>query len=118
MSSFHNEGTSDGDERTDADDQPELTDLEARIRDLEVEVYGYDQKEHTAGRQAVVDVKRTIVFLDNRLEDGSRSGVPLEDIYRVAEVIGLQRPVAEQAYEKLRRHGEVYEVVSEEVRTT
>lgn len=90
--------------------------LEARVRDLEVEVYGYDPNQ-SAGDAAVVDVKRTIAFLDDRLDDDHR-GAPIADVYRVTDVLGLSREVAEQAYEKLRRRGEVYEPVRDEVCVT
>ena len=93
----------------------ELAALKARVRDLEADVYGFSDDEQSAGQQAVVDVKRTIVFLENRHEGDS---VPVEDIWAITDVLGLSRDVAEQAFEKLRRRGEVYEPASEEVRTT
>ena len=101
-----------------ADEQFDVSTLESRIRALEVEVYGYDPQ-RSAGEEAVVDVKRTIVFLENRYrpQDG-HDGVPIEDVYAVVEVLGLSRSVAEQAYEKLRRQGEVYEPAIEKVRST
>ena len=101
-----------------ADEQSDLTTLESRIRALEVEVYGYDPQ-RSAGEEAVVDMKRTIVFLENRYSPRDKyNGVPLEDVYTVVEVLGLSRSVAEQAYEKLRRQGEVYEPAIDKVRST
>lgn len=56
------------------------------------EVYRFANDEQAAGQEAVVDVKRTIVFLDNRLDEDRRvSGVPVEDVFRIAGVLG-QRP--------------------------
>lgn len=92
----------------------ERRNIEARIRDLEVEVYGYDSEECSAGRQAVIDVKRTVVFLNNRLDDG----VSVEDIYRVTDVMRIDRGLAEQAFQKLRRQGEVYQPADGVVRPT
>ena len=101
-----------------AEEQFDVSTLESRIRALEVEVYGYDPQ-RSAGEEAVVDVKRTIVFLENRYSpQEEHNSVPIEDVYEVVEVLGLSRSVAEQAYEKLRRQGEVYEPASEKVRST
>ena len=101
-----------------ADEQPDVTTLESRIQALEVEVYGYDPQ-RSAGEEAVVDVKRAIVFLENRYSPRDEyNGVPIEDVYAVVEVLGLSQSVAEQAYEKLRRQGEVYEPAIETVRST
>lgn len=106
MSSNFSDTDSDATDSTDDDH-----DLEARIRDLEVEVYGYESNDPSPAAEAVMDVKRTVVFLDNRLD-----GAPIEDVYRVAEVIGINRGLAEQAYAKLKRHGEVYELADEVVK--
>ena len=104
---------------TPSDDEPTVEGLAARVRDLEADVYGYANGERSAGDEVIVDVKRSIVFLENRhLEDGDRGGVDVEDVYEVAEVLGIERSLAAQAYEKLRRQGEVYEPASGEVRTT
>lgn len=108
MSFNDTETDSDATDSTDDDH-----DLEARIRDLEVEVYGYESNDPSPAAEALRDVKRTVVFLDNRLD-----GAPVEDVYRVAEVIGINRELAEQAYAKLRRQGEVYEITSGEVKPT
>ena len=93
----------------------EVRSLKSRVRDLEADVYGCSNDEESAGQQAVVDVKRTIVFLSNRQEGDA---VPVEDIWPITSVLGLSQEVSEQAFEKLRRQGEVYEPVSGEVRTT
>ncbi|WP_049996112.1 hypothetical protein [Halococcus sediminicola] len=107
---------SDGDER---DDEPTVESLAARVRDLEADVYGFADDEQAAGQEAVVDVKRTIVFLDNRLDEDRRvSGVPVEDVFRIAGVLGLSESVVKQAYNRLKRHGEIYEPAIEEVRAT
>ena len=111
MSSHDIMTDSDGDEH----DEQTVETLAARVRDLEADVYGYSNDEQSAGQQAVVDVKRTIVFLENRREADS---VPVEDIWTITNVLGLSQDVAEQAFEKLRRHGEIYQVTTGEVRTT
>ena len=99
-------------------DEVDIEVLEGRIRDLEVSVFGYDPGQ-SAGDEAVVDVKRTVVFLENRYAPREEyDGVPVEDVYAITEVIGLSREVVEQAYEKLRRQGEVYEPAIDEVRST
>ena len=104
---------------TSSDDEPTVKGLAARVRDLEADVYGYTNGERSAGDEVIVDVKRSIVFLENRhLEDGDCGGVDIEDVYEVAKVLGIERSLAAQAYEKLRRQGEVYEPASGEVRTT
>ena len=101
---------------SDSDDEPTVENLAARVRDLEADVYGYSNDEEFAGQQAVVDVKRTIVFLSNRQEGDE--GVPIEDIWGITNVLGLSQDVAEQALEKLRRQGEVYQPQSWTVRAT
>ena len=104
---------------TPGDGEPTVENLAARVRDLETDVYGYTNDGRSAGGEVMVDVKRSIVFLENRhLEDGDRSGVRIEDIYAVTDVLGIDRSLAEQAFEKLRRQGEVYERATDEVRTT
>lgn len=139
MSSDHNDtrddgdGTDDTDESVDrfdtdhrerrarADEPTKVDSLEQRVRDLEVEVYGHRGDgdggggEVSAGQSAVVDMKRTAVFLDERT-DGD--GAQIDDILAVAERIGLDRTTAEQAYQKLRRRGEVYEPADGLVRPT
>ena len=104
---------------SDGDDEATIEGLAARVRDLEADVYGYANDERSAGDEAIVDVKRSIVFLETRrLEDGDRGGVDVKDVYEITEVLGIERSLAAQAYEKLRRQGEVYEPASGEVRTT
>ena len=105
-------GNSDGSESVDEG----VAALRARVRDLEADVYGYSNDEESAGQEAVVDVKRTILFLSNRQE--SDDTVPIEDIWAITALLGLSQAVAEQAFEKLRRQGEIYEPISGEVRTT
>lgn len=103
---------------SDGDDEPAVEDLAARVRDLEVEVYGYDPQ-RSAGEQVATDVKRTVVFLEDRFDDPDEEyrGVPLEAVYRVAEIIGVERSLAKQAYSRLKRKGEVYEPADQEVAT-
>ena len=104
---------------SDDDDEPTVKDLAARVRDLEADVYGYANGERSAGDEVIVDVKRSIVFLETRrLEDGDCGGIDVEDVYEVTEILGIMRPLAAQAYAKLRRRGEIYEPASGEVRTT
>jgi DNA replicative helicase MCM subunit Mcm2 (Cdc46/Mcm family) len=102
---------------SDGDGEPTIENLAARVRDLETDVYGH-ANDAPAGREVAVDVKRAIVFVENRL-DGREDhhGAPIETVYEVAAVIGIEQPLAEQAYEKLRRQGEVYEPVKGEVRS-
>ena len=120
MSSNRTDTSSDGDANTDVD----LAELEERIEDLEVEVYGYDRSEDlSAGEEVVVNLKQTVVFLEKQHrqrtdEDEQYAGVPIEQIYDIAGVLGIDRDLAEQVYEKLRRQGEVYEPTSGTVRAT
>jgi DNA replicative helicase MCM subunit Mcm2 (Cdc46/Mcm family) len=114
--SYHDITTGSNGDESDEQDEPTVENLAARVRDLEADVYGYANDEESAGQQAVVDVKRTIVFLSNRQEGDD--AVSVEDIWTIAEILGLPQDVAEQAFEKLRRLGEIYEPASGEVRTT
>ena len=110
------ESTSDGNGDESESIDEEVAALRARVRDLEADVYGYSNDEESAGQEAVVDVKRTILFLSNRQE--SDDTVPVEDIWAITALLDLSQEVAEQALEKLRRQGEIYEPISGEVRTT
>lgn len=120
MSSDHPDTSSDSDESTGVD----LVELRERIEDLEVEVYGYDRSgDLSAGEEAVVNLKQVIVFLEKQhhqqtSEDERDAGASIEQVYEIAEVIGMDRNLAEQAYEKLRRQGEVYEPTSGTVKAT
>lgn len=105
---------SNGDESKSVDE--EVAALRARVRDLKADVYGYSNDKESAGQEAVVDVKRSILFLSNRQE--SDDAVPIEDIWAITALLGLSQEVAEQAFEKLRRQGEIYEPISGEVQTT
>lgn len=103
---------------SDGEGEPTIENLAARVHDLEVEVYGYDPQ-LSPGEEIVVDVKRTIVFLEGRFEDRGEEyrGVPLEAVYRVVDVIGIDRDLAKQAYDRLKRMGEIYEPADQEVAT-
>jgi DNA replicative helicase MCM subunit Mcm2 (Cdc46/Mcm family) len=120
MSFPRTDTSSDSDERTDVD----LAKLKERIEDLEVEVYGYDRSDDlSAGEEVVVNLKQTVVFLENqhrrRTDENERyAGAPIEQVYDIAGVLGMDRDLAKQAYEKLRRQGEVYEPTSGTVRAT
>lgn len=121
MSSNHSESTSDSDESI---DEAALVELKERVEDLEVEVYGYDRsRDLSAGDRVVVNIKQTVVFVEKqhrqRTEEDERyTGAPLEQVYDVAEAIGMERGLAEHAMEKLRRQGEVYEPASGMVKAT
>lgn len=111
MSSDHPATSNDSDGNTDED----LAALKTRIKDLEVEVYGYDRSDGlSAGEEVVITLERIVVFLEKQHrqrtdEDQRDTGAPIEQIYEIADVLGFERGPAEQAYEKLRRQGEVYE---------
>lgn len=94
---------------TDTESTGRRGDPEARIRDPEGEVYGHDSNERSACRQAVVDVKLTVVFLDDRLDD-----VSVDDVYPITDVIVIERDLAERASGKSRRQGEVYQPTGRE----
>ncbi|EMA38449.1 hypothetical protein [Halococcus hamelinensis] len=86
--------------------------LADRVSDLERDVYGYDTTT-SPGKAVAANIKRVVVFLDGVVdedegEDAPR-GVALEDVYAVAEVLNIDRELAEQAHARLRRIGEVYE---------
>lgn len=108
---------SDTDTTSDGDDEPTAESLAARVRDLETEVYGYSNDEQSAGDELLTDVKRSIVFLENRHPEPECNGVRIERLYEVTDVLDIEQSLAEQAYEKLRRRGEVYEPRTGEVRT-
>lgn len=120
MRSDHPTTSSDSDRGTDE----KLADLKTRIENLEVEVYGYDRNDDlSAGEEVVITLKRIVVFLEKQhcqqtSEDERDAGAPIEQIYEVADVLGIERDLAEQAHEKLRRQGEVYEPISGMVRAT
>jgi DNA replicative helicase MCM subunit Mcm2 (Cdc46/Mcm family) len=102
---------------SDGDGEPTVESLAARVRDLETEVYGH-ANDASAGREVTVDVKRAIVFVENRLEGREdHHGAPIQTVYEVTAAIGIEQPLAKQAYEKLRRQGEVYEPAEGEVRS-
>ena len=97
--------------------EPTVENLAARVRDLETEVYGH-ANDASAGPEVAVDVKRAIMLVENRLEGREdHHGAPVETVYEVTAAIGINQPLAEQAYEKLRRQGEVYEPAEGEVRS-
>ena len=103
---------------SDGDGEPTIESLAARVRDLETEIYGH-ANDASAGRELAVDVKRAIVFVENRFEGREdHHGAPIGTVYEVTAAIGIEQPLAAQAYEKLRRQGEVYEPAEGEVRTT
>ena len=120
MSSPRTDISSDSDGSTEV----ALSELKERIEDLEVEVYGYDRGEGlSAGEEVVVNLKQIVVFLEKQHrqrtdEDDQYAGAPIEQVYEIAGVIGIDHDLAEQAYEKLRRQGEVYEPTSGTVRVT
>lgn len=120
MSSPRADTSSESDTRTDVDP----AELKERIEDLEVEVYGYNRSSDlSAGEEIVVNLKQTVVFLENQHrqrtdKDERYAGVPIEQVYDIAAVLGIDRDLAKQAYEKLRRQGEVYEPTSGTVRAT
>ena len=100
-------------QRERCEDRCGLAELKERIEDLEVEVYGYDRSDDlSAGEEVVVNLKQTVVFLEKQHrqrtdEDEQYVGVPLEQVYDIAAVLGIDCDLANQAYEKLRRQGEV-----------
>ena len=69
------------------------------------------------------DLERIVVFLEKQHrqrtdEDQRNAGAPIEQIYEITDALGFERGLAEQAYEKLRRQGEVYEPTSGTVKAT
>ena len=109
MSSPRTDTSSESDARTDVN----LAELKERIEDLEVEVYGYDRSDGlSAGEDVVINLKQTVVFLEKQHrqrtdEDEQYVGAPLEQVYDIAAVLGIDHDLANQAYEKLRWQGEV-----------
>lgn len=109
---------------SDGDTDEEIAEVKKRIEDLEVEVYGYDRSDDlSASEEIVVNLKQTVVFLEKQHrrrtgEDERYAGAPIEQVYDIAEVFGIDRNLAKQAYENLRRQGEVYEPTSGTVRAT
>lgn len=100
----------------------DVSELRKRVEDLEVEVYGHDRTtDLSAGDHATVTIKRVVVFLEKlhiKTNPDDSPGAALEKIHDVAEALGLDRTVSEQALEKLRRRGEVYEPQKGMVRAT
>ena len=93
MSSPRTDTSSESDARTDVD----LAELKERIEDLEVEVYGYDRSDGlSAGEEVVITLKQTVVFLEKQHrqrtdEDERYVGAPLEQVYDIAGVLGIDQ---------------------------
>lgn len=90
--------------------------LADRVSDLERDLYGYDTTS-SPGEAVAANIKRVIVFLDGvEGEDkDAPSGVPLDDVYAVANVIGINRELTDQACGRLHRVGEIYELAEDRV---
>ncbi|WP_435075985.1 hypothetical protein [Halococcus sp. AFM35] len=103
-----------------SDESIDTSELRKRVEDLEVEVYGHDRTtELSAGDHATITVKRVVVFLEklrSHTDPDDIPGAATGEIHDVAEALGLDHTVSEQALEKLRRRGEVYEAQSGVVR--
>ena len=112
------------DDERDGNSGENFAELRERIEDLEVEVYEYNRSDDlSAGEEVVITLKQTVIFLEKQHrqqtdEDERSAGAPLEQVYDIAEVLEIERDLAKQAYEKLRRQGEVYEPTSGTVRAT
>lgn len=106
---------------SDITDEIDVEELKERVEDLEVRVYGHDRSSDlSAGEVAAVNLKQTVVFVERQTThpDDTDPGAPVETVIDVAEALGMDRELADQALEKLRRQGEVYEPQTGAVKAT
>ena len=100
----------------------DVDELKSRVEDLEVRVFGHDRSNDlSAGEVAVVNLKQTVVFVERQTtypDEETDPGAPVDTVIDVAEALGMDRELATQALEKLRRQGEVYEPTTGAVKAT
>ncbi|WP_273836190.1 hypothetical protein [Halococcus sp. PRR34] len=104
---------------SDVDDEPTVESLAARVHDLEETVHGVGWggltgDENAEQRTRIKTTKQVIELAESHNDDGA----PLQDVYSITSILGIEFDDAKEEVEKLRRQGEIYEPADEVVRVT
>ena len=108
-------------------DSGALGELADRVERLEIEVERIEEEracepdllewspdESSEQRTRIKTIKQVIELVDAHNDEGA----PLEDVYSITAILGIEFDEASDEIEKLRRQGEVYEPTPNVVRMT